>query len=67
MGRYRQATYHFHEIARVLSNPSRHYGGSTMGVQSPSTLATHVYAHEHKGSPIIQTSKLKVPIYFPNY
>ena len=22
----RQATYHFHEVARVLSNPSRHYG-----------------------------------------
>jgi len=20
-------TYHFHEVARVLSNPSRHYGG----------------------------------------
>jgi hypothetical protein len=23
----RAATYHFHEIARVLSDPSRHYGG----------------------------------------
>ena len=23
----RVATFHFHEIARVLSNPSRHYGG----------------------------------------
>jgi len=26
VGWYRQPTYHFHGIARVLSNPSRHYG-----------------------------------------
>jgi hypothetical protein len=25
-GFYRVTTYHFHEIARVLPNPSRHYG-----------------------------------------
>jgi len=25
-GWYRQPTYHFHEIARVVPNPSRHYG-----------------------------------------
>jgi hypothetical protein len=23
---YKETTYHFHEIGRVLANPSRHYG-----------------------------------------
>ncbi len=40
MSKYRQPTYHFHEIVRVPSYPSRHYG-EVQWVFSPSvqTLA----------------------------
>jgi len=30
-------TYHFHEISRVLSNPSRHYGEGRWGLISEYT------------------------------
>jgi len=34
----RQATYHFHKVARVLTNPSRKYGG-VQWVFSPPVLS----------------------------
>ena len=45
MGWYRQPTYHSHEIARVLANPSRHYGGVqwvfSPPVHSLASVSTH--------------------------
>ena len=44
----RQATYHFHEVARVLSNPSRHYG-EVQWVFSPPVTAYRYNRHLMNG------------------
>ena len=46
----RAATYHFHEVARVLPKPLKTLWKSTMGVQSASTLPTDECVCEHKGA-----------------
>jgi len=41
---YIGTTYHFYEVARVLSNPSRHYGG-VQWVFSPPVDSLPLFCH----------------------
>ena len=50
---YKLPTYHFHEIARVLSYPSRHYGG-VQWVFSPPVHSLPLYSIDNEGLTMLE-------------